>query len=387
MPSAYPMTPLRGPPILLSSPPPSPVVAQDAESTSATKNANATKLKGKIWPGMHLFDAATPDEARRRNQKKDVSVVKKMERLTRLIVPEEVTYSSEWSVKKSRHIDDLDDASSLIEGESPLKIKPKVKPRARKRTTRGVGGTITKTFEVRGKGKISPKAQRKGVARARNGNDASPAEPAQIDPYLGQYRPAEEQEQLDLANENQSPNNRPSSFTMFEDSPIASRQANKSTGAQNALSMQSDNGPAPRLSYNTASWLQPQNQNPLFLDKHSYQRKPSFQQTLLQGLGVGKENMRPLLERDSQHLNPLPWNGGSDSHDDVFGYGSSHVHGSDLLGQFGLSDPFLTGRNPLAMPLTFDGADFFNHAGRLSSANHPSGNALHTADDKRLPRI
>jgi hypothetical protein len=47
-----------------------------ADSTSLTES---TKLKGVYWPGMDLFDSATPEMRRKRNQKKDSSVVEQLE--------------------------------------------------------------------------------------------------------------------------------------------------------------------------------------------------------------------------------------------------------------------------------------------------------------------
>jgi len=80
---------------------------------------------------MALFDAATEEMKKRRNQKKDGSIVKRMERLSALVEPTEVVYSPGGNIKKERHIDDLEDASSLIDGESPLPKQKQFRPRKR----------------------------------------------------------------------------------------------------------------------------------------------------------------------------------------------------------------------------------------------------------------
>lgn len=52
-----------------------------SESTAASADAgevDATKLKGIVWPGMGIFDAATSEQKRMRNQKKDSSVLQNM---------------------------------------------------------------------------------------------------------------------------------------------------------------------------------------------------------------------------------------------------------------------------------------------------------------------
>ncbi|KAK2861258.1 hypothetical protein FQN49_004380, partial [Arthroderma sp. PD_2] len=39
----------------------------------------ASRLKGIFWPGMDIFDSATEEMRRKRNQKKDGSILKQME--------------------------------------------------------------------------------------------------------------------------------------------------------------------------------------------------------------------------------------------------------------------------------------------------------------------
>lgn len=77
------------------------------------------RLKGIIWPGMDMFDSADAETQRKRNQRKDISVLKRMQAMSELVEPMETVCSPGGTVKKRRHVDDLED-DSPVEGESPL---------------------------------------------------------------------------------------------------------------------------------------------------------------------------------------------------------------------------------------------------------------------------
>lgn len=51
-------------------------------------------LKGVIWPGMGLFDSASEDQRRRRNQRKDKSVLENMEISSQTVSRNEVVYNN-----------------------------------------------------------------------------------------------------------------------------------------------------------------------------------------------------------------------------------------------------------------------------------------------------
>jgi hypothetical protein len=73
---------------------------------------------------MHLFDAATAEMRRRRNQKKDGSALVQMEKTSRDVQPTEVIYSEGWTYTKERPITGMVEDSSPLKGESPLPRKP-----------------------------------------------------------------------------------------------------------------------------------------------------------------------------------------------------------------------------------------------------------------------
>ncbi|KAI9780915.1 MAG: hypothetical protein M1835_004386 [Candelina submexicana] len=87
----------------------------------------STKLKGVLWPGMALFDSATPEMRRKRNQKKDGSILEQMKLNSVEVEPTELIFTPEGSLKRERRI------SGLVEEDSPLKpVKPPPKKRAKK---------------------------------------------------------------------------------------------------------------------------------------------------------------------------------------------------------------------------------------------------------------
>ena len=76
----------------------------DMDQTSNEVQSDASRLKGIIWPGMDLFDAASPEARRMRNQKKGTSVLASMQATSELIEPTEVILYPSWEIKKERFI-------------------------------------------------------------------------------------------------------------------------------------------------------------------------------------------------------------------------------------------------------------------------------------------
>ena len=66
--------------------------------------ADSAKLKGVFWPGMDIFDSATPEMRRKRNQKKDVSVIEQLESNSLEVEPTEVIYAPDGTQWRSRTI-------------------------------------------------------------------------------------------------------------------------------------------------------------------------------------------------------------------------------------------------------------------------------------------
>jgi hypothetical protein len=100
--------------------------------TSSEKSGNAlnlpdnerNKLKGILWPGMSIFDSATPTARRRRNQRKDASVLEQLEANSLEVEATEMIWTPDGHFKKEKHISGMADSSS-----SPWKSSPIKKPR------------------------------------------------------------------------------------------------------------------------------------------------------------------------------------------------------------------------------------------------------------------
>ncbi|KGO64772.1 hypothetical protein PITC_073700 [Penicillium italicum] len=78
------------------------------------------RLKGVLWPGMDIFDSATAQMRRRRNQKKDGAVLKMMELTSSLVEPTELVFSPHGSLLKERVITGNVEEYSPLKGETPI---------------------------------------------------------------------------------------------------------------------------------------------------------------------------------------------------------------------------------------------------------------------------
>ncbi|KAF2744116.1 hypothetical protein M011DRAFT_409319 [Sporormia fimetaria CBS 119925] len=77
--------------------------------------SESTKLKGVFWPGMDLFDSATPEMRRKRNQKKDSSVVEQLEINSQEVEATELIFTPRGSFKRQRRI-----SSSVYDDEESI---------------------------------------------------------------------------------------------------------------------------------------------------------------------------------------------------------------------------------------------------------------------------
>lgn len=82
-------------------------------STPDPRDQDNSKLKGVLWPGMAIFDSATPTARRRRNQKKDASILEQLEASSLVVQPTETIWLPDGQLKKERLITgDVDSSSS-----------------------------------------------------------------------------------------------------------------------------------------------------------------------------------------------------------------------------------------------------------------------------------
>ncbi|KAE8404102.1 terpenoid cyclases/protein prenyltransferase alpha-alpha toroid [Aspergillus pseudonomiae] len=78
------------------------------------------RLKGVLWPGMDIFDSATAQMRRKRNQKKDESALRMMEKTSMGVEPTELIFSPTGILRKQRVISGNVEDSSPLKGETPI---------------------------------------------------------------------------------------------------------------------------------------------------------------------------------------------------------------------------------------------------------------------------
>jgi len=99
-------------------------ISEDEEPIS-----EGAKLKGILWPGMDIFDAAPPEARRRRNQKKLTSVVERLKSYSAEVEANEMIWTPAGSLWKERPITGQVDFES-----SPYRLDPTSSgPRYRKK--------------------------------------------------------------------------------------------------------------------------------------------------------------------------------------------------------------------------------------------------------------
>ncbi|KAL4779337.1 hypothetical protein BJX76DRAFT_365317 [Aspergillus varians] len=87
------------------------------------------RLKGVLWPGMDIFDSATEQMKRKRNQKKDESILKMMEKTSIGVEPTELVFSPTGILRRQRVISGNVEDSSPLKGETPIPKKRATRPK------------------------------------------------------------------------------------------------------------------------------------------------------------------------------------------------------------------------------------------------------------------
>jgi hypothetical protein len=102
---------------------------EPAEAADPMAVSESTKLKGVYWPGMDIFDSATPEMRRKRNQKKDSSVVEQLELNSQDVEATELIFTPQGSFKRRRRIscsesDEENEIEIKAESPSPVRRRP-----------------------------------------------------------------------------------------------------------------------------------------------------------------------------------------------------------------------------------------------------------------------
>lgn len=106
-----------------------PFHVDEKQTNDNARSEEAIRLKGVVWPGMDLFDAATPEMRRKRNQKKDGTLVKQMEAISQQVKPTEqiFKFTEGLTFETEREITGKVEDYPPLEGESPIAKKGPVR--------------------------------------------------------------------------------------------------------------------------------------------------------------------------------------------------------------------------------------------------------------------
>ena len=80
------------------------MTSENNTDVAADEYTGKSKLKGAFWPGMSVFDSATQDQKRKRNQRKDESVLRLMEQTAAEVEPTEAVWSEHGELQRIRDI-------------------------------------------------------------------------------------------------------------------------------------------------------------------------------------------------------------------------------------------------------------------------------------------
>ena len=267
-----------------------------------------SRLKGLIWPGMDIFDAATEEMRRKRNQKKDGTLLKQMERCSERIEATEIIYSPSGIMRKQRPITGNVEDTSPLKGETPVPKKRAVRPKRPALTEINPNLPIPKRRSTR------TAAVQRGVPKQRAPTNPYVTNTGGLASYKrgSAYSPAEDtKNELSLTLGYSVANTRKRSLSVFNDdrfkqdiSQPSSIAATSAAATYNyygygGAEPPTSNGPSyptqqSGLQYSLYSWDQPQNRS-------------------LQRVDSEKDNIDPALASTigptSVHSNPLGWTG------------------------------------------------------------------------------
>lgn len=112
---------------------------EDVELEHDDGQGEGTKLKGVYWEGMGIFDSATPDMRRRRNQKKAYSVIKSLMATSETVEATEMVFDDEGELHREREITgnpNEDDGMSPLKGEESPDVESPPPPKKKTSTRR-----------------------------------------------------------------------------------------------------------------------------------------------------------------------------------------------------------------------------------------------------------
>lgn len=280
--------------------------------TSASNEPDADKnrtdemarLKGIQWPGMDLFDSATQQMRRKRNQKKDGNVLRMMEMTSLQVEPTELIFSPSGVLRKERVISGNVEDDSPLKGETPI---PKRRlPRPKKGALRQVDSNVLRAQD------------RKRAKKPVNGTD-------------GGNGPDPHEENHGLRQHNGSIGIARQPFEVDDEMSIAVQAFGKRT--RSGFTIFADGGGQDKLTHKDHAESSKVSRDTLTPTRLTLNHKPEsgVHATGKHEAAVGKENIEPIMTRTSAHSWRTPFPRQSEA--DSIGYApryyydeSSHSH-------------------------------------------------------------
>lgn len=309
-----------------------PLLIDEAE---AKHSPGTPQLKGIKYPGMGLFDAASAEQARKRNQRKDSSVLKQLEHNATLVEPTEVVESAAGLVLKRRSMDDLEN-DSPVEGEEPIH---KPTPKRRKAGTRAA--RVKKEAKKKDKKpKRRPGRPRKQL-KTPTKSSSSPA-PDTTEPVSRFSPTVDESREFKLTLRNMARNKKSTEFAIYQDS---SPSFGGDGSSEMVPSYTHAGNRRPQLVYPPPAWQRPQPEafDPfkLIRDRITHPR--------LGDVGQGKENVEPFGVGSQALVNPLFFQNGNNNVESTTAQSCNGFNTAvaSVMDPFHDNDTFMPVRNPL----------------------------------------
>lgn len=266
---------------------------------------NKARLKGVQYPGMGVFDAATKEMRRKRNQKKDGTVLKQMEATSRSVEPTEQIFDAKGKPMKKRVITGNIEDDSPVKGETPIPSKGTV--RAKQGMLRDLDPNLPRDSKR--------KRAKMEVSRIHNKNEEA-LDTAESEDFINRNAPfglafGKEDKDIGFTSRAEERRRKQPGFTVFNDN---------------------DQAPISRAPPGTLA--------PAQLDLHE---QSNFSQVHGHNIqtSLDKENIDPTLYTHGQHDPPI-WNSKPPvlkrSGSDMDGYASHHFHDANMNIGAGLAD-------------------------------------------------
>lgn len=311
----------------------------DIDEPEVKTSPSTPQLKGIRYPGMDLFDAAPEEQRKKRNQKKDSSVLRQLERNASMVKPTETVTSAAGIVLKHRHMDNLEN-DEPVEGEETIHL-----PTPRRQRT---------SAPRRQRTKQAAKKITKGTRRPRRAIETPTKLPslptAEATGSGSRFSPTEdESREFKLAVRHVERRKRRKNFVVYEDSSPAfggdgASESMHSTYVDAGMNQT-------HLNYAFPPWQKDQTEtyDPFKLIRERFNSYASFG-----GIFQDKENITSLSTQVSypEHVNPIFFQG----HEHEIGLQTSFFTANRLNPIVGPgTDPFqdslMPARNPLMASL------------------------------------